>query len=236
MPRRHRVSAGGIAFHIINRRVGRMEIFESEAEYLAFEEIMAQACQRVPMRVLGYCLMPNHWHLVLWPRKDRDLSKFMQWLTVTHTRRWHVARRSIGEGALYQGRFKSFPIEADDHLLSVLRYVERNPLRGKLVRRAENWRWSSLSEPESDHPWLTVRDDWPAKPPRNWIAIVNEPQTDAELARLRRSVNRGSPFGDDRWGAKIAKQLGLESSLRSPGRPRKMKKVKSRRVRGDNGT
>src|SRR5271154_5225220 len=107
MPRRHRISAGGGVFHIINRRVGRMNIFGDEPEYEVFEQILAEACQRVAMRVVGYCLMPNHWHLVLWPRRDGDLSKFMQWLTVTHTRRWHVARRVIGQGALYQGRFKS---------------------------------------------------------------------------------------------------------------------------------
>jgi putative transposase len=81
--------------------------------------------------------MPNHWHLVLWPRKKGELSEFMRWLTVTHTQRWHASHRTSGTGPLYQGRFKSFPIEDDDHLLAVVRYVERNALRAKLVARAE---------------------------------------------------------------------------------------------------
>ena len=103
-----------------------------------------EAKKRLPMRVLAWCVMSNHWHLVLWPRGDGDLSEFMRWLTVTHTQRWHAAHHTSGTGPLYQGRFKSFPIQEDDHLLTVLRYVERNPLRANLVKRADEWRWSSL--------------------------------------------------------------------------------------------
>src|SRR5262249_8247 len=96
------------------------------------------------IRLLAYCVMPNHWHLVLWPHHDGDLSEFLRWLTVTHTQRWHAHHHTAGTGPLYQGRFKSFPIQADESLLSVCRYVERNPLRAGLVRQAETWRWGSL--------------------------------------------------------------------------------------------
>ena len=170
------------------------------------------------MRVLAWCVMPTHWHFVLWPRDDGDLSEFMRWLSVTHAQRWHAAHRTAGTGPLYQGRFKSFPIEEDDHLLAVLRYVERNPLRANLVEQAEAWRWSSL--------WHRVHgneaglvDDGPLTLPRRWRQHVQSPQTEAELAALRRSVVRGSPFGEGSWQQRTAKRLNLQSTLRPRGRP-----------------
>src|SRR5437016_13622122 len=124
--------------------------------------------------------MPNHWHLVLWPQRDGELSEFLRWLTVTHTQRWHAHRHTAGTGPLYQGRFKSFPIQADDHLLAVCRYVERNALRAGLVPRAEQWRWGSL--------WHRVhgRDAGflsagPTALPARWVRHVNEPQSTAEV-------------------------------------------------------
>src|SRR2546429_218454 len=146
MPRRLRQAAGGYVYHVLNRGVGRYAFFKKTTDYDAFVRVLAEAHERTPMRVLGYCLMPNHLHLVLWPRKDGELSEFMRWLTVTHTQRWHARYHSQGTGPIYQGRFKSFPIAEDDHLLTVLRYVERNPLRAGLVRSAAKWRWSSLGQ------------------------------------------------------------------------------------------
>ncbi len=171
---------------MLNRAVGRMRIFGKERDFEAFEEVIGEAKCRLPMRVLAWCVMPNHWHFVLWPRGDGDLSEFMRWLTVTHTQRWHAAHRTAGTGPLYQGRFKSFPIQEDDHLWTVLRYVERNPLRANLVEEADAWRWSSL--------WHRVRgnragllDDGPLALPRRWRQHVQSPQTEAELEALRRS-------------------------------------------------
>ena len=142
----------------------------------------------------------------------------MQWLLTSHVRRYH--RHYHGSGHVWQGRFKAFPIERDEHLLTVLRYVERNPLRANLVRRAENWAWSSLSwRPSRRRPEMLSA--WPVPCPRNWIARVNEAQTEAELAALRQSIARGAPFGQPRWTQRVAHRLGLESSLRPRGRPRK---------------
>src|SRR5689334_2176906 len=107
MPRRLRVSTGGLVYHVLNRVVGRGRLFKDEADYLAMERVIAQTHKRLPtMRLVSYCLMPNHWHLVLWPRADGDLSEFMRLLTVTHTQRWRAHHRSAGSGPLYQGRFK----------------------------------------------------------------------------------------------------------------------------------
>ena len=145
MPRRPRCATGGLVYHVLNRAIGQMTLFETQGDYLSFERTIAQAHERVAMRTLAFCIMPTHWHLVLWPRADGDLSEFMRWLTVTHTQRRHAHRGTAGSGPLYQGRFKSFPIASDGHFLRVCRYVERNPLRAGLVTRAEDWRWSSLS-------------------------------------------------------------------------------------------
>ena len=170
------------------------------------------------MRVLAYCLMPNHFHLVLWPRKDGDLSRWMQWLQTTHVRRYHEHYRTTGH--VWQGRFKAFPIEEDDHLLTVLRYVERNPLRAGLVATVDGWRWSSLSlAGQREHPaWYS---DGPVRRGRDWLAYVAQPQTDVELVALRRCVARGCPYGADRWQQATIAKLGLESTLRPRGRPRK---------------
>jgi putative transposase len=143
MPRRPRYASGGLVYHVLNRAAARTKIFNTEGDYSAFERLLQSALERTPTRLLAYCIMPNHWHLLLWPVAD-ELSEFMRWLTVTHTQRWHLAHGTSGTGPLYQGRFKSFPVEEDDHFYQVCRYVERNPLRANLVTRAELWRWSSL--------------------------------------------------------------------------------------------
>ena len=239
MPRSLRVATGGIVYHVLNRSNGRVPLFESDGEYESFLTALAEAHERTPMRTIGYCVMPTHWHLVLWPRGDGDLSEFMRWLTVTHTQRWHAAHRSAGGGHVYRGRFKSFPVqsrrvggrrramgwlEGGDPVLSVLRYVERNALRARRVRRAENWRWGSLQQRlagagvAEDRPPLTAP---PGGLPANWLKLVNRPQSDEELAAMNRSIQRGSPLGGDAWVRRAAAELGLASTLRPRGRPRK---------------
>lgn len=218
MPRTARASVGDMCYHVLNRGNGRAEVFHKPADYAAFLQLLADANERIPMRILGYVLMPNHFHLALWPRRDGDLSRWMQWLLTAQVRRYH--RHYHGSGHVWQGRFKAFPIERDEHLLTVLRYVERNPLRAGLVRRAEAWPWSSLAwRGRGRRPALLA--DWPVSCPRTWVEHVNAAQTEAELAAIERSLARGTPFGDDAWTKRIAKRLGLESTLRPRGRPRK---------------
>lgn len=219
MPRRRRIATGGFVFHVLNRAVARSRIFRKAADYAAFEKILNEAQAHVAMRLLSFCIMPNHWHLVLWPKGDTDLSEYLRWVTVTHTRRWHSHYQSSGTGALYQGRFKSFPIEQDEHFLSVCRYVERNPLRASLVERAELWRWSSLWHRQQQSTLVDLAP-WPVPAGTNWLAAINRPQNEAELQALRTSIKRSSPFGEESWQKATASRLGLESSLRSRGRPR----------------
>jgi putative transposase len=144
MPRGPRNAPGGLIYHVLNRGVAREPLFHKDADYAAFERIIAETLKRFPMRILAYCLMPNHWHFLLWPQKDGELSAFMRWLTNTHTQRWHAHYHTSGTGHVYQNRFKSFPVQDDPHLLIAWRYVERNALRAGLVQRGEEWRWCSL--------------------------------------------------------------------------------------------
>ena len=209
-----------MVFHVLNRAVARDKILRKPADYQAFETVLQEARDWVPMRLLAYCLMPNHWHLVLWPRGDEDLSEYMRWLTVTHTKRWHAHYHSSGTGALYQGRFKSFPIEEDEHFLTVCRYVERNALRANLVKRAQEWHWSSLWHRVHGSTAVSL-DAWPVPVGSEWLAHVNRVETEAELKALRRSAVRGTPFGDERWQVRTAVALGMESTLRPRGRPQK---------------
>jgi putative transposase len=204
--------------------VARLPLFEKPEDYAAFERIFALALEKHPLRVLAYCLMPNHWHLVLWPRRDAELTAFVRWLTHTHAMRWHAHYHTSGTGHLYQGRFKAFPIEVDEHLYAVLRYVERNALRAGLVKRADAWQWSSLwRRTHGDEAARAALAPWPVPVPADWLQHVQAPQTQAELEAIRRSVVRGAPFGSQRWTERTAQDLGLEATLRSRGRPKQEK-------------
>lgn len=221
MPRRPRFAAGNLAYHVLNRRVGRLPLFETRADYVVFEQILAEAHAQTRIRIAAYSLMPTHWHLLLWPRQDGELSEVLRWITVTHTQRWHVQHDTAGTGPVYQGRFKSFPVQTDEHFLAVARYVECNALRAKLVRQAENWRWSSLWRRTQGDPKLTTwLSDWPVDLPRSWVAHANRPETGEELEALRVSVQRGRPFGKEGWVNRMVKRFGMESTLRPRGRPK----------------
>lgn len=220
MPRQTRTALGGIVYHAMNRAAWGVEIFSAPADYQAFERVLAEGRERVSMRICAYVLMPNHFHLVLWPRGDGDLSAFMQWVTMTHSQRWHANRRDAGRGRIYQSRFKSFPVQRDGHVRRVCRYVERNPLRAGLVGRAEQWPWGSLACRSDPERAADLLDDWPIDRPRDWLSRVNRAQGRAELEALRLSVTRGRPYGEDAWTARTANRLGLAGTLRSVGRPK----------------
>ena len=221
MPRSARHAPGGFVYHVLNRAVARLPLFQKPGDYEAFERVLLLALEKFPLRLLGYCIMPNHWHMVAWPKTDGELTAFFRWLTHTHTMRWHAHYHTSGTGHLYQGRFKAFPIEADDHLLTVLRYVERNALRAGLVEQAEDWRWGSLWRRVRGPDVAALLSEGPVSVPRTWRHIVNEVQTEGELESLRRSVVRGMPYGSEDWTKRIVRRLGLESTMRPRGRPRK---------------
>ena len=222
MPRPLRTAPGGFVFHALNRAHGKRRIFHTDRDYLAFERVLAEVQERIPMRILAWCLMPNHWHLLLWPERDGELSHFMRLVTLTHTQRLHAWRATAGMGQVYQGRFKSFVVQDDRHFIAVARYVEANALNAALVQRAEDWRWGSLWR------WCRGQQDalpqlhpWPLGRPRDWISYVNQSPAPKEMEALRRCARRGSPYGDEAWVAGVAEELGLQSALRPRGRPAK---------------
>ena len=207
-------------YRVLNRGNGRMRLFHKAEDYDAFERVLAEGLEHYPVDLLTYCLMPNHWHLVLLPRNDTSLGRLMRWVGVTHVRRHQEHYNRRGAGHLYQGRYKSFPVAEDSYFLTLCRYVEANPVRAKLVERAEQWRWSGF--------WrrLQVKGDLPLRPwpigrPRNWTTLVNGSLAPEELKTVRQCVARGRPLGTEAWIEATASRLGLAFTLRGPGRPRK---------------
>ena len=108
-------------YQVLNQSVGRMHLVGKNADFEAFQRVMIAAHQRHPIRILSYCVLSNHWHFVVWPEAEGQVTAFFRRLAHTHAMRWRVAHRTVGSGHLYQRRFQSFPVQGDEHLLTVLR-------------------------------------------------------------------------------------------------------------------
>ncbi len=226
-PGPRRAAEGGLLYHVLNRANARLAIFQTDEVYAAFQRVLAEAVVRHHMRLLAYCRMPNHFHVLLLPREDGDLSRFMSWLTMTHTQLWHAHHRTASTGHLDQGRFKSFPVQSDEHFLTVCRYVERNALRANLVGRGEDWRWGSLGDPrtkdDTDRPALTP---WPIDRPRDWTDRVNRPFRPKEEEAVGRSIQhlcgvwRVIGGGTQKRKKRCDEAFsGVNRTVRRPGRP-----------------
>jgi len=211
-----RATSADVVYYVLNRANARMTLFDEEGDYTAFERVLREACEHGHMRLLAYCVMPNHWHLVVWPRRDGDLSRFLNWLTLTHTQRCHQHRHSVGEGHVYQGRFKSFPVETNEYLLTVCQYVERNPVRAGLVARADQRRWSSAGSLGS-----VLLHPWPMERPAQGSVWVNEEEATEPLRLVRKSIMKGQPFGSALWVEQMVTKWNLGATLRERGRRKK---------------
>jgi len=220
-----------MVYHIINRANGRLRLFKKEEDFQALYQVLLLAHCRLPLPILGWCIMGNHWHFVARPENDGDLSRFFGYLSLTHATRWQVAHNAIGTGHVYQGRFKNFMIQEDEHLLWVLRYVERNPLRAGLVRRAQNWKWSSLyARLHGPSEIQALLADWPVDRPRDWVGQVNRAQTAAEVESIQLATKRGFPLGDAKWVDRAVRRYDLASTLRPRGRQPGWRKEKNENV------
>jgi putative transposase len=220
MPRAPRTIQAGLVYHVLNRGNGRMRLFLKDGDYAAFEKVLGEALDRYPADLLTYCLIPNHWHLVLRPKTDEALTNLMRWIGVTHVRRHHAHYQHQSGGHLYQGRFKCFPVQDDGYFLTLCRYVEANAVRAKLTADAREWPWAGAhARRHADKPFTLAR--WPLKRPRDWTDLLNHPMDKAALDQVRQCLIRGRPMGTARWTAATAARLGMESTLRSLGRPRK---------------
>jgi len=222
MSRILRIKAGGYVYHVLNRANARDCIFSNDKDYRTFEALLEDAVEKFDMRLLAYSIMPNHWHLVLYPKNDGDIVSFMSWLTITHTKRWHLEKNNTGEGHIYQGRYKSFICQNDTHFITLVKYVEQNALKAKLVEKAENWRWSSIWRRENGtNKQNKLLSDWPVAIPEDYLLSLNHIQEKSEDEVIEKSIIKNSPYGDNFWVAKNVKQFGLEQTLRKAGRPNK---------------
>lgn len=213
---------GGYIYHVLNRANARIAIFNTNKDYQDFEKILFEAIEKFEMRLIAYILMPNHFHLVLYPKHDGDIAKFMHWITLTHTQRWHAYTNTVGYGHLYQGRYKSFLVEKSTYLWTLLAYVERNALRAKLASSLKDWKWSSYYKrlygtPTQKKLLATNSITWPHDYEKSLIL----PETKEKLEIIRNSVNRGKPYGSDVWTGKVLKFFSLEVTDRKRGRPKK---------------
>jgi putative transposase len=200
----------------------RMRIFKTKHDYVLFEKLLEESANATGVHVLAYCLMPNHWHLLVCPQETGALSVFMHTLTNAHTRRVHTATHTVGTGPLYQGRYKSFLIEGDSHLRTVLKYIERNPVRAHLVGRAEDWQWGSAwRRMHGNDTQLALLAPLGTPLPPNYRTWINTPEPAETLKAVRTSVVKGVPFGTTDWVERTVEAFGLAQTRRSVGRPKK---------------
>lgn len=174
MPRVSRRSVQRSIVHVVNRGNDRRRLFAFRGDYDVFVGILAATQRREGLRLLGYVVMPNHWHLVVWPESVQQLSRFMQRVTSAHAAIVRTHSHSTGHGHVYQGRYHATVVGNDTQLLRTIRYIEANPLRAGLVARAEFWRWSSLDERLGAARLITA-PPVPLPPLATWLDLVNTP-------------------------------------------------------------
>jgi putative transposase len=205
VPRTARRFIDGLPYHVLNRGNRRQTIFSQAHDYELFLTTLADALVRVPLAILAFVLMPNHFHLVLLPERGVAISEFMRWFMNAHIRRHHRFRELWGTGHLYQGRFKAFAVQGNHHLLTVIRYVEANALTARLVSTAEEWEWSSLSRRTCED-GRDLLSPSPVPRPPNWLEIVNRRLPLDVLDELRMANRRQVAFGDQEWVRMMTKR------------------------------
>lgn len=221
MARQPRIDVAGTPYHVINRSVGRLRIFKKDSDYQLFIDLLIAAKEKAEIDILAFIVMPNHWHLVVIPKNNGDMQKFMHALTNAHTRKVHTWTQTTGEGPLYQGRYKSFIINQDAHLLAVIKYVERNPVRAGLCKVAEVWKWGSA--------WIRVYgtdvqrkllSEGPVPLPNKYQTWLNTQEGDEVLSNLRNAVIKSTPFGNQDWVEVMVGVHNLRHTTRAVGRPK----------------
>jgi putative transposase len=234
MGRQPRPVASGLFYHALNRGNNRGPVFFAPDDYHTFLKALAQTQQRYPFHLFGYCLMTNHFHLLLQPEDGVSISRVLQSLTVAHTWHYHKGHGSVGH--VWQGRFRSPVVQDDEHALTVLRYLEANPLRAGMVADLADYPWSSyaahaLGQADallSPLPCWERLGATEAARQRWWRGLVHTPLTEDELAGLRRSVTSGRPYGEASWAKAMGQRLQLRFSERGRGRPRKQRAGESK--------
>lgn len=217
MPRIQRGFGDNQVYHVINRGNNKARVFHKPEDYLAFVRLIGEAKNRYQVSLFAFCLMPNHIHLLVRPTHAEDLSRWMHWLMSSHVRKYQAHYGGVGH--VWQGRYKSFLIQADNHLLMVARYIEGNPVRAGLTKTALEWPWSSHLETVGIQGRI-LTDDLPIDLPADWTQYVDTPMNEVELEKLRLSIARQRPYGDEIWQKAVCEEYHLESTMHPHGRPK----------------
>lgn len=192
MPRAARYSPPDSVHHVINRGNDRRCLFASPGDFAEFLDLIAWAKGQCPIRVVSYCLMPNHWHMVLWPEQPKAVTAFLHRLSTTHSIRWRKSTDTVGQGHVYQHRYHAFLIESETYYFRALKYVEANPARAGLVTSASQWAWSSLAERLGID--RGILDPGPLPLPENWPEQVDEVMKPADLEDIHSRLRKRSPI------------------------------------------
>jgi putative transposase len=207
MPRRRLFGTGGVVFHVMNRSAKQLPLFECPSDFRLFVDVLVAAGMRCSMRLLEYCVMSNHFHLLLWPYGDNDLTRYLQWATGVHGQRWRRARRSTGKGAVYQGRYRWVGIQDAVHYDNARRYILQNPVRAGLVENADDWPWSSASSDAGvPRPTLTP-------PPFEPLTALESPLDGHSVERIRSSLRASQSLGPAAWSHALEVESWLKGVL-----------------------
>jgi putative transposase len=179
MPRRARELEGNVVYHIYNRRTDKQCLFSSDEEYEKFVSLLENANARYPVRLHAYCLMRTHWHFAASAEVPKSLSNYVAWISEKHAVRLRRDTLTVGQGHVYQERFRAVPAYDVVHYARLIAYIEANPLAAGLVSRAEEWRWSSLGDRCAGVQSRIQPGPW--RLPSDWLAIVNNPEVQFEM-------------------------------------------------------
>jgi putative transposase len=188
MPCHSRNLPAGSVVHVVNRGNDKKRLFVRARDFEDFLQLVLWAKGTCPVRIVAYCIMSNHWHFVFWVEVEWDVSAFLHRLTTTHSKRYRRATDTVGEGHVYQDRFKASTIFNERYYYNCLRYVEQNPLRANLVRGVKDWRWSSLAERLGHN--RGILDPDPLGLPMGWLELVERPLPQCDADEIRNALKR----------------------------------------------
>lgn len=221
MPRVARIVVPGWPHHLTQRGNNRQPVFFVDDDFQAYLRLLGQHCQAAEVTLLGYCLMPNHVHLLAVPRTESALARAIG--RTHHLYTQYVNRLHGRSGHLWQSRFLSCPLD-ETHVWTALRYVELNPVRAGLSRTAEEYSWSSAAVHVGArrHDDLLASEEWAANwTPKRWRAALAETLSDAELQQIRGHLRTGRPLAGEAMLSKLEHRLGRRLRPLPVGRPKK---------------
>lgn len=218
MPRIARGLADNQIYHIINRGNRREAVFHDNYDYEKFLKLLIESKEKYAVKIYAYCLMPNHFHLVIYTKYADSLSQAMHWISSSYVR-YYNKRYNIS-GHLWQGRYKSFIVQEDSYLLVLLKYVEANPKRARIVKDCIDYKYSSANNRIKNNENL-ITDEVPILLPDDWYTYINSDEKITDIESIRNCINRQAPLGDKNWKYMVSKKYNLESTINPRGRPKK---------------